>query len=107
MAKEKVNHPDHYNSGFAKCSGCGKQIECIDVIENLRFNLGNAIKYIWRAPWKGDIKTDLEKAKWYLDREIQKYKVPITPTVDKVEYKGAVVEVDKVEYKRAVVEYQE
>lgn len=60
-----VNHPKHYNSG---------KIETIDVIEdwNLNFNLGNAIKYIARAEHKGNKKEDLEKAVWYLEREISK-----------------------------------
>ena len=60
-----VNHPDHYNS----IPG----IECIDVVEHFNFNLGNAIKYIWRAGLKqgADWRTDLEKALWYIEREIQ------------------------------------
>ena len=36
------------------------------------FCLGNAIKYIWRADEKGNAVQDLEKAKWYLEREIAK-----------------------------------
>lgn len=58
-----VNHPTHYQ---------GKDIEAIDVIESfdLNFCLGNAIKYILRAGKKGDKKEDLEKAVWYLNREI-------------------------------------
>ena len=51
--------------------------EPIDVIEdwNLGFNLGNAVKYISRAGRKDDVITDLEKARWYLDREITKLKL--------------------------------
>lgn len=61
---EKVNHPKHYNSG---------KIEVIDVIEdwNLGFNLGNVIKYIGRCEHKGDKLKDLEKAKWYIEREMK------------------------------------
>lgn len=62
---EMVNHPKHYNS---HPSG----IECIDVVEHFGFNLGNTIKYLWRAEEKGAPLQDLEKARWYLDREIQK-----------------------------------
>jgi hypothetical protein len=40
----------------------------------MNFNLGNAVKYIWRAGEKGDLITDLEKARWYIDREIQRLK---------------------------------
>jgi hypothetical protein len=36
------------------------------------FNLGNSIKYIWRADLKNDAIEDLKKARWYLDREIGK-----------------------------------
>ncbi|GAB7525345.1 DUF3310 domain-containing protein [Paraburkholderia sp. 2C] len=62
---ERVDHPAHYN---AHPSG----IECIDVVEHMGFNLGNAIKYIWRADHKGASIEDLKKARWYVDREIQK-----------------------------------
>ena len=41
-------------------------IECITVVEHFNFNLGNAIKYIWRQKSI----TDLEKALWYIEREI-------------------------------------
>ena len=62
---DMVNHPQHYQHG----------IEPIDYIEshNLNFNLGNVIKYISRAPYKGTELEDLKKAKWYLEREIKKH----------------------------------
>lgn len=60
-----VDHPEHYNS---HPSG----IECIDVVQHMNFNLGNAIKYIWRASDKGNAIQDLEKARWYLDKEIER-----------------------------------
>lgn len=63
-----VNHPSHYHSN----SG----IEVIDAIEawKLNFSRGNAIKYIARASYKDSDKEieDLEKARWYIDREIQR-----------------------------------
>jgi len=61
---EQVDHPSHYNQG---------KIEVIDFIEDQRldFTLGNAIKYICRAPYKGKPLEDLEKARWYLDHRIQ------------------------------------
>lgn len=64
---DAVNHPSHYTQG---------KYEVIDVIEdwNLGFNLGNAIKYIGRAGHKDDIVQDLEKAKWYIEREIKRLK---------------------------------
>ena len=62
---DPVNHPAHYKVGG---------IETIDFIEakSLGYNLGNAVKYISRAQFKGKHKEDLEKAKWYLDRAISK-----------------------------------
>lgn len=62
---DPVNHPSHYT---AHPSG----IECIQITEHMGFNLGNAIKYVWRADLKGDALEDLRKAIWYIDREIQK-----------------------------------
>jgi len=66
MADDPVNHPSHYTS---HPSG----IECIQITEHMGFNLGNAVKYIWRADLKSDNPIeDLQKARWYIDREIAK-----------------------------------
>lgn len=66
-----VNHPPHYTQ---HPSG----VECIQVTEHFNFNLGNCIKYIWRNGLKSDnYLQDLEKARWYLDREIQRLKKEI------------------------------
>lgn len=62
---DMVNHPPHYTS---HPSG----VECIDVTEHYNFNTGNAIKYLWRAGLKGARLEDLKKARWYVDREIQR-----------------------------------
>lgn len=62
---DNVNHPKHYNS---HPSG----IECITITEHMGFNLGNAIKYIWRADSKHNAIEDLQKAVWYIQREIQR-----------------------------------
>lgn len=64
-----VNHPSHYNQG---------KYEAIDVIEDwgLNFSLGSAVKYICRAgnkPGESTIK-DLQKAAWYVEREIERLK---------------------------------
>ncbi|WP_217710960.1 DUF3310 domain-containing protein [Paraburkholderia youngii] len=64
---DAVNHPKHYTS---HPSG----VECIQITEHFGFNLGNVIKYLWRAEEKGAPIQDLEKARWYLDREIEKRK---------------------------------
>ena len=58
-----VDHPSHYTSHPAR-------VECITIVEHLRFLRGNAIKYIWRAGAKGNEIEDLKKARWYVDREI-------------------------------------
>lgn len=60
-----INHPPHYNNSLAKCE-CGRRIECIDVTRHLSFNIGNAIKYLWRFQDKNGLE-DLKKARWYLD----------------------------------------
>lgn len=62
---DQINHPKHYTN---HPSG----IECIQVTEHMSFNLGNAIKYLWRADEKGAPIDDLKKAAWYINREIEK-----------------------------------
>lgn len=66
---DNVNRPAHYTDG---------NIEVIDFIEDkkLGFHLGNSVKYIARAGKKDPNKhiEDLEKARWYLDREIERLK---------------------------------
>jgi hypothetical protein len=60
---DTVNHPLHYKVGG---------IETIDFIEakKLGYNLGNVVKYVSRADYKGRLLEDLKKAQWYLAREI-------------------------------------
>jgi len=62
--KETIDHPDHYNAG---------KYEVIAVIEDwkLDFHLGNAVKYIGRAMHKDNMKEDLAKAIWYLQRKLE------------------------------------
>lgn len=80
---DMVNHPPHYNN---HPSG----IECIQITRHMNFNIGNAIKYLWRAGLKQDFKPitesnapsssvswttakhieDLKKAVWYINDEI-------------------------------------
>jgi hypothetical protein len=63
MTYDNVNHPSHYKTGG---------IETIDFIEakSLNYNLGNVVKYITRADYKGNKIEDLKKAQWYLNREV-------------------------------------
>ena len=63
-----VNHPPHYKN---HPSG----VECIEITRHMNFNLGNAVKYIWRAGLKGDAIEDLKKAVFYLQDEIAKREV--------------------------------
>lgn len=72
---DNVNHPKHY-TGFSNGS------EVIDITENCTFNTGNAIKYAARAGRtdgnvKGNILEDLNKAKWYIEREIERLKTKL------------------------------
>lgn len=60
-----MNHPKHYKSHK---SG----VECITITEHMNFNMGNAIKYIWRADLKGQDIEDLRKAEYYIRREIER-----------------------------------
>ena len=55
--------PRHYNFG---------NVQPVDIAEHLSFNLGNVVKYVSRAGRKGDALEDLTKARWYLDREVQR-----------------------------------
>lgn len=55
-------NPNHYKTQ----SG----VECIDVAELFPYSLGNAVKYAWRAGEKDNLKQDLEKCEWYLNRAI-------------------------------------
>ena len=62
---ETVDHPAHYN-------GNPSGVECITVVEWMTFNVGNAVKYLWRCFDKGDPVENLRKAIWYCEREIQR-----------------------------------
>lgn len=62
VAEDTIN-PSHYRK---HPSG----IECIEVVRHMNFNIGNAIKYIWRYQDKGDPIENLKKAQWYLNDEI-------------------------------------
>jgi hypothetical protein len=65
MTDDNINHPPHYTS---HPSG----IECISITRHMGFNLGNVLKYVWRADLKGDDLADLRKAEWYIRDEIKR-----------------------------------
>ena len=70
---DSVNQPSHYNS---HPSG----IECIEIARHHNFNIGNTIKYLWRAGLKSEEGMedadkqveDLNKAIWYIQDEIKR-----------------------------------
>lgn len=75
---ENVNHPEHYNKGLKLNGKPIEAIKIIDMFANMEgltgeesFQLGTAIKYLTRFPYKGKRKEDLEKARWYLDKLIK------------------------------------
>lgn len=85
---DKVNHPQHY---ISDPSG----VECIEITRHRNFNVGNGIKYLWRAGLKEDVGMDvalkeiedLEKCVWYIKDEIERLKKvhkvqPVTSLTD-------------------------
>lgn len=70
MSSDNVSHPSHYADGWSNGA------EVIDLTEHLSFCAGNVVKYVCRAGRKDRDKhvEDLEKARWYLDREIERTK---------------------------------
>lgn len=65
MLNDPVNRPKHYTQ---HPSG----VECIQITEHMGFNLGNAVKYLWRCDLKWDTIEDMKKAIWYIEREIKR-----------------------------------
>ncbi len=61
---DAVNHPSHYTS---HPSG----IEAIEITQYESFLIGNVLKYVLRAPYKGTELQDLQKAAWYLNKRIE------------------------------------
>lgn len=60
-----INHPPHY-------TGHPSGVECITITRHMNFNVGNAVKYLWRAGLKGATVEDLRKAAWYIADEIKR-----------------------------------
>ena len=67
VSGDAVNHPRHYTA---------YPVEVIELTEHLNFCRGNAVKYLARAGLKDPASEieDLEKARWYVDREISRLK---------------------------------
>jgi Protein of unknwon function (DUF3310) len=67
---DPVNHPPHY---IQHPSG----VECITIVEHMTFNVGNAVKYLWRNGLKDGTPSiqDLQKAVWYINREMQRIEI--------------------------------
>ncbi len=64
VVPDMINSPPHYTSHPSK-------VECIEITRHMGFNLGSALKYLWRCGLKGDEIEDLKKARWYIDDEIK------------------------------------
>lgn len=62
---DPVHHPKHYTS---HPSG----VEAITICEHMGFNVGNAMKYLFRAGLKSNLKEDLRKSIWYIQRELSR-----------------------------------
>lgn len=69
MPKDDAINPDHYKS---HPSG----IEAITILEWLPYNVGSAMKYLWRAGLKKTTtrEEDLTKAMWFIERELKRLK---------------------------------
>lgn len=76
---DNVNHPAHYTK---HPSG----VECIQITQHMDFNLGNAMKYIWRCDLKKDAIEDLKKAQWYISQEIKKRESETKRVSDQAEF---------------------
>lgn len=70
VSMRKVDRADAIDPAHYRLHPSG--VECIQITEHMNFCLGNAMKYIWRAGEKGDLVEDLRKARWYIDREIER-----------------------------------
>ncbi len=68
LKNDPVSHPAHY-------TGHPSGVECIQITRHHNFNVGNAIKYLWRAGLKSEstLLEDLRKAVWYINDEIKKH----------------------------------
>lgn len=62
---DNINRPAHYLK---------YPVEVIEITECLNFNMGNVVKYVLRADYKGHPIEDLEKSRWYITREIERRK---------------------------------
>lgn len=65
-AVDFINQPPHYTS---HPSG----VECIEIVEHFPYNIGAAMKYLWRSAMKGQTE-DLQKARWHINRELERMK---------------------------------
>nr|DAJ22936.1 MAG TPA: nucelotide kinase [Caudoviricetes sp.] len=70
LSSDNISHPPHYADGWSNGA------EVIDLTEHLSFCAGNVVKYVCRAGRKdpGKHVEDLKKARWYIDREIERVK---------------------------------
>lgn len=72
VVNDPVNHPNHYCAGGIECIDALKSMTC-KMVGFVGFCAANAVKYIWRHPWKGKPVEDLKKARFYIDKLIAYY----------------------------------
>jgi hypothetical protein len=94
---DPVNRPSHYTQ---HPSG----IECIEVTRLLPFTVGNAWKYVHRAGLKRNAREDLEKARWYLQQELQDFQKDRIPAFS--EYLSTVISDEAFDYVEEYLKYE-
>lgn len=71
---DMVNHPPHYTSSKRGIECISAIYACIDGYKEypaIAWLVGQIVKYLWRAPFKGNFSQDLRKAKYYMDEIIK------------------------------------
>jgi hypothetical protein len=63
--EDLINKPNHYNS---HPSG----VQCFIITEQMSYHLGTVVAYVWRHRLKSTPISDLKKAAWHLNKEIEK-----------------------------------
>lgn len=82
-------------------------VECIEVSRHMNFNLGNALKYIWRADHKGNQVQDLRKAAWYVLDELYRITGDSYYLNKRAEIEGYIVSIEPLKGLPETVEVKE
>lgn len=68
---DSVNHPTHYNKGSIETIEFVDQV-CAHYFGDEAFSVGNALRYLARAPHKNNKLEDIRKAIWYLQHTVER-----------------------------------